>query len=225
MLRQVILQHIIIKMIYPNYLSQAYLEMPPVTRVYTTACVITTLAVQLEIVSPFQLYFNPLLILRLNLTYSKHMGLLNLLQAISSLEIGHNISVFWHFWVQLSVQHDLHLPILQNVGGGKFQGQICWFCYDVCVWSTFYDNLCLFCESPLPWSGGYLDFERATTNCILSGIHHHACVCLGQEKSLHQDELLWSPHIQCSLLTLGLAWIFLTLGKFCVGWSSWWVFL
>ena len=52
--------------------------MPPVTRVYTTACVITTLAVQvlarnltfltcflqLEIVSPFQLYFNPLLILR-----------------------------------------------------------------------------------------------------------------------------------------------------------------
>merc|ERR1712012_760817 len=45
-------------------LRQAYLEMPPVTRVYTTACVITTLAVQLEIVSPFQLYFNPLLILR-----------------------------------------------------------------------------------------------------------------------------------------------------------------
>lgn len=43
---------------------QAYLEMPPVTRVYTTACVITTLAVQLEIVSPFQLYFNPLLIMR-----------------------------------------------------------------------------------------------------------------------------------------------------------------
>merc|ERR1711936_556287 len=45
-------------------IRQAYLEMPPVTRVYTTACVITTLAVQLEIVSPFQLYFNPLLILR-----------------------------------------------------------------------------------------------------------------------------------------------------------------
>ena len=43
---------------------QAYLEMPPVTRVYTTACVITTLAVQMEVVSPFQLYFNPLLIMR-----------------------------------------------------------------------------------------------------------------------------------------------------------------
>ena len=45
-------------------LVQMYLEMPPVTRVYTTACVITTLAVQMEIVSPFQLYFNPLLIIR-----------------------------------------------------------------------------------------------------------------------------------------------------------------
>ncbi len=42
----------------------AYLEMPPVTRAYTTACVMTTLAVQLEVVSPFQLYYNPLLIAR-----------------------------------------------------------------------------------------------------------------------------------------------------------------
>ncbi|XP_037091559.1 derlin-2-like [Pollicipes pollicipes] len=40
-----------------------YLEMPPVTRAYTTACVLTTLAVQLDLVSPFQLYFNPRLIL------------------------------------------------------------------------------------------------------------------------------------------------------------------
>ena len=62
MIRQVILKNIIVSI--SSVLFQAYLEMPPVTRVYTTACVITTLAVQLEIVSPFQLYFNPLLILR-----------------------------------------------------------------------------------------------------------------------------------------------------------------
>jgi len=41
---------------------QEYLHMPVVTRAYTTACVITTLAVQLDLVSPFQLYFNPILI-------------------------------------------------------------------------------------------------------------------------------------------------------------------
>ncbi|CAJ0930358.1 unnamed protein product, partial [Mesorhabditis belari] len=35
-----------------------YIEMPPVTRVYTTACVLITLAIQLDFVSPFQLYFN-----------------------------------------------------------------------------------------------------------------------------------------------------------------------
>jgi len=43
-------------------LVQEYSEMPPITRAYTTACVLTTVAVQLEIVTPFQLYFNPTLI-------------------------------------------------------------------------------------------------------------------------------------------------------------------
>jgi len=42
--------------------AQWFLEMPPVTRVYTTACVMTTFAVFLEVVTPFQLYFNPSLI-------------------------------------------------------------------------------------------------------------------------------------------------------------------
>uniref|UniRef100_A0A6M2DGW3 Derlin n=1 Tax=Xenopsylla cheopis TaxID=163159 RepID=A0A6M2DGW3_XENCH len=43
---------------------QEYLNMPIVTRAYTTACVITTIAVQLDVVSPFQLYFNPILIIK-----------------------------------------------------------------------------------------------------------------------------------------------------------------
>uniref|UniRef100_A0A6B2E4H3 Derlin n=1 Tax=Phlebotomus kandelakii TaxID=1109342 RepID=A0A6B2E4H3_9DIPT len=43
---------------------QEYLQIPIVTRIYTTACVITTLAVHLDLVSPFQLYFNPTLIVK-----------------------------------------------------------------------------------------------------------------------------------------------------------------
>lgn len=43
---------------------QEYLHMPVVTRAYTTACIVTTLAVQLDLVSPFQLYFNSILITR-----------------------------------------------------------------------------------------------------------------------------------------------------------------
>ncbi|KAK1787568.1 hypothetical protein P4O66_016056, partial [Electrophorus voltai] len=37
---------------------------PVVTRTYTTACVLTTAACQLELITPFQLYFNPDLILK-----------------------------------------------------------------------------------------------------------------------------------------------------------------
>lgn len=44
--------------------QREFMEIPVVTRLYTTACVLTSLAVQLEIISPFQLYFNPDLILR-----------------------------------------------------------------------------------------------------------------------------------------------------------------
>ncbi|XP_064612393.1 derlin-2-like [Liolophura sinensis] len=44
--------------------QQEYMQMPPVTRAYTTACVLTTLSVQLDIITPFQLYFNPHLIFR-----------------------------------------------------------------------------------------------------------------------------------------------------------------
>ncbi|XP_073834566.1 derlin 2 [Musca autumnalis] len=46
-----------------NTLRQFYMEIPPVTRFYTTACVMTTLAVHLNLVSPLQLYYNPILIL------------------------------------------------------------------------------------------------------------------------------------------------------------------
>ncbi|KAF8764887.1 Derlin-2 like protein [Argiope bruennichi] len=38
--------------------------MPIITKAYTTACVLTTAAVQLDIISPFQLYFNPDLIFK-----------------------------------------------------------------------------------------------------------------------------------------------------------------
>lgn len=50
-------------MAYQSLLTE-YMRIPPVTRVYTTVCVLTTIAVQLDLVTPFQLYFNPILILQ-----------------------------------------------------------------------------------------------------------------------------------------------------------------
>ncbi|XP_028629742.1 derlin-3 isoform X1 [Grammomys surdaster] len=45
-------------------LAAGFLQVPAVTRAYTAACVLTTAAVQLELLSPFQLYFNPHLVFR-----------------------------------------------------------------------------------------------------------------------------------------------------------------
>nr|XP_031298217.1 derlin-3 isoform X2 [Camelus dromedarius] len=44
-------------------LATEFLQVPAVTRTYTAACVLTTAAV-LELLSPFQLYFNPHLVFR-----------------------------------------------------------------------------------------------------------------------------------------------------------------
>ncbi|XP_077995283.1 derlin-2-like [Glandiceps talaboti] len=48
--------------------QQEYMQTPPITRAYTTACVLTTLAVQLDVITPFQLYFNP------DLIFTKYQG-------------------------------------------------------------------------------------------------------------------------------------------------------
>ncbi|XP_040859467.1 derlin-3 isoform X3 [Ochotona curzoniae] len=45
-------------------LTAEFLQVPAVTRAYTAACILTTAAVQLELLSPFQLYFNPHLVFR-----------------------------------------------------------------------------------------------------------------------------------------------------------------
>ncbi|GLG93263.1 Derlin [Gryllus bimaculatus] len=62
---------------------QEYLQMPVVTRAYTTACCITTLAVQLDLVSPFQLYFNPILIVKQYQMFAFFINLLFLGQAFT----------------------------------------------------------------------------------------------------------------------------------------------
>jgi len=40
-----------------------YMDIPVVTRAYTTACVVTTLAVHMDLVSAYDLYFNPHLVI------------------------------------------------------------------------------------------------------------------------------------------------------------------
>lgn len=41
-----------------NMLEQWYYEVPPVTRVWTTAAVVTSILVQCQIVTPYQLFYS-----------------------------------------------------------------------------------------------------------------------------------------------------------------------
>ena len=43
---------------FETYIRQAYFGIPPVTRIYITACIFTTLIMDLNLVNPFKLYFN-----------------------------------------------------------------------------------------------------------------------------------------------------------------------
>ena len=43
---------------------QLYMDVPPVTRFYITACIIVNVGVQLGYLSPYQLYFNSGLLLK-----------------------------------------------------------------------------------------------------------------------------------------------------------------
>ena len=38
------------------------------------------------------------------------------MEPVSSLEVDHNLPLLWNFWVQLPLQHDLHIQILQDAG-------------------------------------------------------------------------------------------------------------
>jgi Derlin-2/3 len=123
-------------------LRQEYMLMPPVTRAYTTVCLLTSIAVvshlnleitlifssgcisnkifsfqQLDVVSPFQLYFNPLLITQ-KFEVKVHHICFSIIVTISfyalltDMEATNSILLFWDIQLQFSVQHDFYLSLL-----------------------------------------------------------------------------------------------------------------
>lgn len=57
-----------------NAFVRGFWEMPPITRMYMATSVATTFAVQLELISPFQLYFNPKLIFKSHQVSSSNLA-------------------------------------------------------------------------------------------------------------------------------------------------------
>ena len=158
---------------------QAYLEMPPVTRVYTTACVITTLAVQLEIVSPFQLYFNPLLIMR----------------QFQLWRIVTTFLFFGTFGFNFLFNMIFTYRYCRMLEEGSFRGKsadfVLMFIFGALSMITFafFVNLLFLGQVKLE----SLWFNKSLR--LFSGIYHHAGVRLGQKKSLYPNEFLWPPDI------------------------------
>ena len=148
-------------MSFPTMIRQAYMEMPPVTRAYTTACVLTTMSVQLELLSPFQLYFNPILIwrnLQVNFLFDVSsdanngflIGTARLVSVIfnhvSGVEDFHNIFVFRHIRVQLLFQHDIYISVLPNVGRKFIQRAHSGLRYNVFIWELLNGYICPVCQ-------------------------------------------------------------------------------
>jgi len=118
-------------------LRQEYMLMPPVTRAYTTVCLLTSIAVvsntwklktnldinskifnfqQLDVVSPFQLYFNPLLITQkfevIKVLFCFCIVAKSFNLVFTDMEATDSILLFWDIQLQFSVQHDFYLSLL-----------------------------------------------------------------------------------------------------------------
>ena len=105
--------------------QQEYMQIPPITRAYSTACVLTTIAVQLDLVTPFRLYFNPTLIFKqlqfwrlvTNFMFFGTVGKVGLWGYGQMPAVALPFTaIIYHclFRIQFSVQYDLHVSLLSD---------------------------------------------------------------------------------------------------------------
>ncbi|XP_011354276.1 derlin-3 isoform X2 [Pteropus vampyrus] len=108
-------------------LAAEFLQVPTVTRAYTAACILTTAAVQLELLSPFQLYFNPHLVFRKFQVRPPPLapdGLAPFTQRLpdcpplAGLEARHQLPLLRAPGIQLLLQHAICVPLLPHAGRG-----------------------------------------------------------------------------------------------------------
>lgn len=121
---------------------------------------------------------------------------------IIDMETSYTILFLWNIQFQLSIQHDIHISLLQDVGRRFLPRKNSWFYIHVHFWlhlncgniwkekKTFlsykfllfiFPDLCLVCQFTLP---------RTLT-------YNHACICVGKAKSICQNELFWPLTISC----------------------------
>ena len=106
-----------------NWLTDGLIDWVMTEQIYTTACFLLTCAVQMDLLTPFHLYFNPSLIF-----VNFQVGIPSLVFFIHWLIDGwitvmapdHVVLFLWNVWLQFSLQHDIHLSLLSIARGGFF---------------------------------------------------------------------------------------------------------
>uniref|UniRef100_A0A8D0SJS3 Derlin n=1 Tax=Sus scrofa TaxID=9823 RepID=A0A8D0SJS3_PIG len=177
-------------------LAAEFLQVPAVTRTYTTACVLTTAAVQLEFLSPFQLYFNPHLVFR-KFQVKPPRPLTPALPAPpaprltlcrpTGLEARHQLPLFRAPGIQLLLQHALRVPLLPNARGGLLPRPHSRLCLHVSLRGRSYDPAGAPGQPLLPGAGP----------------HSHAGVRVEPSKPPGEGQLLWPPHLPGTIPALG----------------------
>ncbi|XP_073917154.1 derlin-3 isoform X3 [Castor canadensis] len=171
-------------------LAAEFQQVPAVTRAYTAACVLTTAAVQLELLSPFQLYFNPHLVFRkfqvwrlvTNFLFFGPLG-------------------FSFFFNMLFVYPELcgarRVPLLPHAGGGVLPRSHSRLCLHVSFRGCPYDSPGTSGQPVLPGPGP----------------HGHAGVCVEPPKPSGEGQLLRPSHLPGTIPALGAHGLFTAAGQ------------
>ena len=179
-------------------IQHEYLNMPIITRGYTTACVLTTLAVQMDLATPFQLYFNPSLIVKkYQVLIDVHPRINRLIFLFETvLEDTDDLPVFWPLWLYLPVQHHLYLSILSHVRRRVFQRKNCRLPLHVHLWSCFDDCKCHDSNAMALFNLSVLLLEVGSRVCEPSiprtCLYNHASLRLESKEPICPSELLWT---------------------------------
>ncbi|XP_020833319.1 derlin-3 isoform X4 [Phascolarctos cinereus] len=154
-------------------LAAEFWQVPAVTRAYTAACVLTTAAVQLELITPFQLYFNPDLIFR-------------------KFQVWRLVTNFL-FFGPLGFSFFFNMLFLYRycrmLEEGSFRGRTADF-----VFMFLFGGVLM--TLPALWAPGQPLLPGP-------GLHHHAGVCVEPAEPGPSDELFWPPQLPGALPALG----------------------
>lgn len=131
----------------------------------------------MDVVSPFQLYFNPLLILKQfqvrkmhcsSEDYQIYLTFNIAILFISGMETNHHFSIFRKYWFQFSIQHDIHISLLSYARRRVISFKDSGFCNDVFVW--FHFNDCILFNSFL-----YISLNIPVLICCTLTMYYFFC--------------------------------------------------